>query len=400
MENSEKEGKKQFKVDAKDFIPELELNRGFYSDIVKGMIERRHPNLQYAAGLTGHCSGCLGFDTHISTDHGWGPRLQIFLNEEDHKNLRSSLNEMFSNELPLKYRGFPTNQFKGCWGMEEIDEGPVNHWIQIETIQSFFNNDVYWDCDKPPTLHEWLSFTDQGLRELTSGEIYHDGIGKIAQARKWISYYPDEVWFFKMWCLWSAIVEEDAFVGRSNDLNDFIGEKLITSRIINKLMKLCFLVERQYYPYSKWFGTAFTKLHCGHHLSEVIKTIMTGNSFTIRNNALCQFYQEVGTMHNQLEITEAIDTNIINYHGRPYKGMDPEPFCSELRKLFESCLQDYNLKVLSKTVLYDDSYLGSYKDEMKKIADLAREDKRGRAKTEEGADWLQTTNSGKSPCQL
>lgn len=372
MKNSEEQGKKPFKVDPKDFVPELELNEGFYFDIVKKIIEKRYPNLTYAAGLLGHCSGCLGFDTHISTDHGWGPRLQLFLNEEETKDFKIPLYETFANELPLKYRGFPTNQFKGCWGMEEIDKGPVNHWIQIETVQSFFNNDVIWDCSFPPTLHEWLSFTDQGLCELTSGKIFHDEIGKLTKAREWIFYYPSEVWFFKMWCLWSAIAEEDAFVGRCNDLNDFIGERLITSRIVNKLMKLCFLLERKYYPYSKWFGTAFSKLKCNNQISGIINIIFNGTTFTERNNALCQMYQEVGRMHNQLCITKPVDNSIINYHGRPYQGMDPEPFCLELKKLFETTLRNYNLKILSKTVLYDESNFGSYKQEMKQITEIAR----------------------------
>jgi hypothetical protein len=282
------------------------------------------------------------------------------------------MREMFSHELPLKYCGFPTNQFQGCWGMEEIEKGPVNHWIEIETVQSFFNRDVDWDCKNPPGLHEWLSFTEQGLCELTSGEIFHDGIGEITVARKWISYYPDEIWSFKMWCLWSAIAEEDAFVGRCNDLEDSIGERLITCRIVNKLMKLCFLLERRYYPYSKWFGTAFKKLDCGQRLLIVINRIMQANDFTERNDALCDLFQEVGKMHNRLGITKSIDTHIINYHERPYTGMDPEPFCEELKDLFAEEIRNYDLKLLSKTVLYDDSNFGSYKDEMKKLAEISR----------------------------
>ena len=383
MKNSEEKGKKPFKVNPEDFISELDLNRGFYIDIVRGIIHSKYPSLTYASGLLGHCSGCLGFDTLISTDHGWGPRLQVFLKNDDYRSLKAEMHEMFSHELPLKYRGFPTNQFQGCWGMEEVDRGPVNHWVQIETVESFFNNDVIWDCIDTPTLHEWLSFTDQGLCELTSGEIYFDGFGEITEARKRISYYPDEVWFFKMWCLWSAIAEEDAFVGRCNDLEDYVGERLITCRIVNKLMKLCFLLERRYFPYSKWFGTAFKKLNCSQRLWTVISTIVKGHDFAERNEALCCLYREVGKMHNQHGITKSIDTGIINYHGRPYLGMDSEPYCNELQRLFGDTLENYDLKLLSKTVLYDDSYFGSYKDEMKKIADTAKREK-GAQRTKTG----------------
>jgi hypothetical protein len=36
------------------------------------------------------------------------------------------------------------------------------------------------------------------------------------------------------------------------------------------LMRLCFLMGRQYAPYSKWFGTAFTQLACAADLSPVL----------------------------------------------------------------------------------------------------------------------------------
>ena len=52
--------------------------------------------------------------------------------------------------------------------------------------------------------------------------------------------------------------------------------------------------------------------------------------------------------------------------------VDPEPFCVELKRLFTEKLKAYDLKLLSKIVLFDDSNFGSYKNEMKKIADASR----------------------------
>ncbi|UCE04320.1 MAG: DUF4037 domain-containing protein, partial [bacterium] len=257
-------------------------------------------------------------------------------------------------------------------GMEEVDKPPINHWIQIETANSFVNNDVIWNPVRPPTLHEWLTFPDQALSELTSGRIFHDDLGEITEIRKWLQFFPDSVWFFKMYCLWAAIAEEDAFVGRCNHVNDLIGEKLILTRIIGKLMRLCFLLERRYYPYSKWFGTAFSKLEKSSKLMPIINNALSGNSYEIRNENLCRFYQEIGKLHNELCITDKIDTKLIQYHGRPYKGMDPEPFFKALKELFEKELKDYNFTILSKTVLYDESCYGSYKSEMKAIVDASR----------------------------
>ena len=38
------------------------------------------------------------------------------------------------------------------------------------------------------------------------------------------------------------------------------GRRCIAARLARDLMRLCFLIERRYAPYSKWFGTAFAEL--------------------------------------------------------------------------------------------------------------------------------------------
>lgn len=53
------------------FVPGIELARAFYEAHV-------------AASLDGvpHAAALLGFDTERSTDHAWGPRLQVFVAAE------------------------------------------------------------------------------------------------------------------------------------------------------------------------------------------------------------------------------------------------------------------------------------------------------------------------------
>ena len=47
---------------------------------------------------------------------------------------------------------------------------------------------------------------------------------------------------------------------RCGQCKDEIGSLLICARIAERLMCLCFLYEKRYAPYSKWFGTAFGQL--------------------------------------------------------------------------------------------------------------------------------------------
>jgi hypothetical protein len=59
-------------------------------------------------------------------------------------------------------------------------------------------------------------------------------------------------------------------VGRCGDVGDDIGSRIITARLAHDVMRLCFLVERRYVPYPKWFGTAFARLSCAREISPLI----------------------------------------------------------------------------------------------------------------------------------
>ena len=62
-----------------EFIPGLALSRLFYTEQVRPLLDASFPGLAHTAALIGSGSDVLGFDTPRSTDHDWGPRLQLFL---------------------------------------------------------------------------------------------------------------------------------------------------------------------------------------------------------------------------------------------------------------------------------------------------------------------------------
>jgi hypothetical protein len=65
------------------YIPGLQLAREFYADAVRPLLDEQFPQLPHAAALLGPGSEVVGLDSQRSTDHDWGPRLQVFLMSGD-----------------------------------------------------------------------------------------------------------------------------------------------------------------------------------------------------------------------------------------------------------------------------------------------------------------------------
>lgn len=346
---------------SEEFIPGLKLNRGFYFDVIKPLIDKKFPNLNYAAALIGHCSDVLGFDDYKSTDHVWGPRLQIFLQEKDFQSYHNKLDELFKYNLPFKYKGFPTN-YKAVEGwfnnayMQFTKKYPINHFIEIVTVKSFFNRDISFDIDSRISFSDWMSYPIQNLLELTSGEVFYDGIGELTKARKKLKFYPRDIILLKIFFLWTSINEEQAFVGRCIENRDMAGAMIIISRILNKFMKLCFYYEKKYYPYSKWFGLAFKKLDIYTKAQSIIEKIA---SVDVEDKMGClnDFYIEIVSLHNAINITEPVKSKIIDYYNRGYKGFDSERVIEKIRYRIDWD-KIKNLELLSRVELFDDSYYG------------------------------------------
>jgi hypothetical protein len=85
------------------FLPGLRLAELFYAEVVAPILDNRVP---YSAALIGWGSEVQGFDTVRSTDHAWGPRMQLFLSNKDFLAHADELDAMLDRELPVEFRGY------------------------------------------------------------------------------------------------------------------------------------------------------------------------------------------------------------------------------------------------------------------------------------------------------
>lgn len=322
------------------FIPGLQLSEAFYTEAVRPILDAHFPGLEHAAALIGWGSDVLGYDTLISTDHHWGPRLLLFLPEAGFEGNKEAVSEALSGRLPYTFRGYPTNfgtpDQIGVRLLKEIEAGPVQHMVEIFTVGGFFEWYLGFDPRGEMSAADWLTCSEHRLLGSTSGKVFHDGPGELSAARERIAYYPREVWLYMLASQWAKIAQEEAFVGRTGDVGDERGSRLIAARLVQYLMRLCFLMERRYAPYSKWFGTGFSRLRCAGTLGPALDGVLSASSWQEREGHLSEAYRIVAGLHNDLGVTGPHDAEVRSYHGRPYMVIFAERFVEAIREAISS----------------------------------------------------------------
>jgi len=278
----------------------------------------------------------LGFDTEISRDHHWGPRVLLFLSTRDYPKLKDNISDTLSHQLPYQFLGYSTNyskpDLKGIRRPVVIKHGPIVHMVNIYTVRSFFQARLGFDPARTITLADWLTFPQQRLLELTAGAVYHDGLGSLKKIRAQLEYYPKDIWLYLLSAQWTRLSQEEAFVGRTGDVGDELGSQVVAARMVREVMKLGFLMERKYAPYSKWLGSAFQNLRMAKTLTPILRRVLLAETWKTREKWLAQAYSLMAKRHNALKITKPIKTDPANYYSRPYKVIFAERFAVALKQ--------------------------------------------------------------------
>ncbi len=332
-----------------DFIPGLDLAEGYYRDVVAPILAETHPDLPHAAALIGDGSEVLGFDTEMSMDHHWGPRLQLFVGEGCDEGFKRTLSETLAARLPYEYRGFSTNfhapraREQAVLHMALISEGPVNHLIEITTLKDFSKKQLGFNASHPLGEEEWLAIPQQKLLSIAAGRVFHDDVG-LGDLRDHLAWYPREVWLFLLCSTWWRLRREERVVGRVGMGGDELGAGIIAARIVRNLMGLGFAMERKYTPYSKWLGKAFGALDCAKKLGPQLESVLASGAWRRRDKALVSAYETVAKMHNELGLTQPIPAKCQLFRDQPYHLIVADRFG---RALF-SQIQSPRLKQLFK----------------------------------------------------
>src|SRR5919205_3900684 len=227
-----------------EFIKGLELSRLFYEEAVRPLLEESFPGLRHAAARLYTGSEVLGFDTEMSADHEWGPRVDLFVAEADQERASAVIMETLRRKLPRLFRGYPTNFASSdpsdphVQHLTECNEGPINHKVAVRTPRAFFLEYLAFDIEREMEPADWLTFPEQKLRTITSGGVFHDEIG-LEEIRQKFSYYPRDVWLYQLGSAWARVGQEEHFMGRAGMVGDEIGSALIGSPILRWALARC-----------------------------------------------------------------------------------------------------------------------------------------------------------------
>jgi hypothetical protein len=312
-----------------DNITGLQLSQRFHETYIAPRLSTIIPKLSYASALIGPGSEVLGFDTQMSRDHDWGPRVLIFLQESD-VSRRDAVWEALTKEASATFNGFPLH----------VDQTIVT------TIPAYYGRRLGISpvsVSEGLDLLDWLVIPSQTLAELTGGAVFRDDFGELTVVRDHLRYYPQEVWLFLMASVWNRIGQEEHLMPRAGFAGDELGAALIASRLIRDVMSLCFLIERRYAPYPKWFGTAFRQLACANELLPYLTAAQQAIEWREREQAFSASYQIVARMHNELQLTESIEAKTHFFFDRPFSVIGGNRFSDAL----VSKIEDSSLRKLA-----------------------------------------------------
>ena len=296
--------------DGTDFVSGVDLARMFYIEAVRPLLERQ----THSAARLGSGSDVLGFDTPRSTDHGWGPQLHLFVAASEVDTVRT----IIDSGLPEEFRGWSVR-----FGWDEV---AVQHHVRVGTLGQWLKSHLGFDPQVDITVQNWLTTPQQLLLEVTAGAVFHDPDGELKHVRNKLEWYPNDVWLWLLACQWRRIAQEEAFVGRTAEVGDELGSRIVAARIVRDLMRLCFLIERRYAPYSKWLGSAFRNLPIAPRLAPYLDAALKATDYPPRETALCSAYEYVGRCHNQLKLTPPINPETRLFYKRPFRVLGGDRF--------------------------------------------------------------------------
>ena len=339
-------GKIKTSPDVGVFVPGHRLSRALYEGYVAPALASRLPGLRYAAALVGHGSDVLGFDSARSTDHDWGPRLQVVVADHDLAGQSGAMLEAIDEALPETVLGVSVD-LPGATKLPGDDEthhnsqGERRHGVTVTSVTRL-QRDLLGTEDQPRRWDHtrWLTTPRQSLLEFTAGPAFRDDTGELSAARDALAWYPRDVWLYVMSGRWQRIAQLESFVGRSAEAGDDLGSRLLAGQIAGDIMHLALLQRRTYAPYPKWLGSSFARHEEDDGLATDLTRVVAADTAEARQKALVGTLVELSHRHDLLDVTAPMLSRAEPFFGRPYPVIWSERIARALHEAIRPPLRE------------------------------------------------------------
>lgn len=229
----------------------LEISRLFSSEWLLPFIDREMPGLRSHIAI-GRFRGsdALEADDHLSRDHGWGPTLEVYL-DDDYEISDDELATRLNDAAPIEFRG-------------TTRRGGHDVAITLARTRGYLRA-VFGRLPEEP--RDWLCCAsrfgeiESALYFLRHGSLFHDGSGHLTALRDRFHAYPDDIHRLRLATCFYDIAHygEYNFVWRLVERDDVIAMQIALGQFSAAVMRLHFYLDRDYAPYWKWLPHEFRR---------------------------------------------------------------------------------------------------------------------------------------------
>ena len=127
------------------------------------------------------------------------------------------------------------------------------------------------------------------------------------------------------------IVQDEHLTGRTAEVGDEIGSRIIAARLVRDLMRLGFILEKTYAPYPKWLGKAFLELDIAERLMPALSETLHADDWPERETALARAYCIVAEGTNELGLFPPIEATASRFFDSPFLVIHGARFADAIR---------------------------------------------------------------------
>ncbi|MEV4811016.1 DUF4037 domain-containing protein [Micromonospora avicenniae] len=304
------------------FLPGLTLARRFHDEVIAPILRRRYPDLRYAAGRLDGGSELLGLDTPRSTDHDWGPRVQLFVAAADVARLPELLAALEA-DLPAEFLGWPTRFAGDGVRLGTVDATGSRHGVSVVEVTGWWHERLGFDPADGVGTADWLATATQRLAEVTGGAVFHDDLDPGLFARRAaLTWYPDDVWRHVLAAGWTRIAQAEHLPGRCAEVGDELGSRVVTAGLARDLMRLALLLRRRWPPYDKWLGTVFAGLPGTAPVAAGLADALGPGDWAQRERGLVAALEELAAWTDGTGFAAPVRARARPFHRRPFLVLD------------------------------------------------------------------------------